>query len=67
MAQGEVADMLWKGQGVGRDKVRAYKWWRVAAMLGDANSKKSCDRAAKEMTPAEIDKAERLAWKWMNG
>ena len=55
--------MYWNGQGVPRDAVLAYMWLSLAAEQ-EPDAVKERDLAASEMTPDEIDKAQRLAREW---
>ena len=53
---------MWRyGQGVPQDNVYAHMWWNIAAASGHKDASKNRDEIAKEMTPAQIEKAEKLA------
>ncbi len=57
-----------KGKGVPRDLVRAYMWFNVAESFDDYNYAMfwvSEDEITKDMTPAEIKEAKKLARDWM--
>ena len=60
-AQGNLATMYEYGQGVPQDNVHAHMWWSIAASNGLKNVGNLLDKVAKEMTPAQIEKAEKLA------
>ena len=49
------------GDGVIQDNVYAHMWWNIAASSGHKNASKNRDIIAKEMTPAEISAAQKLA------
>ena len=49
------------GEGVEQNFVTGYAWWNIAATNGDQNAKKVLPQVAKDMTPAQIAKAEALA------
>ncbi len=53
------------GQGVPKDFVQAHFWFSVSAAQGSDASRKSRERVAKKMTPAQIAEAQRLAREWM--
>ncbi len=69
-AQNNLGFMYSKGQGVSQDHVQAHMWLDLAVSrspLGrqyDSAVKKR-DVAAKNMTPAQIAEAQRLAREWM--
>ena len=56
--------LLYNGQGVTRDYVRAHMWVSLAALQGDPNAMNSRDIIAKKMSPAQIAEAQRLARDW---
>ena len=61
--------MYGKGQGVSRDFVEAHKWFDLAFSRHPpgkkrGNSAHDRDLIAKQMTPADISKAQRLAREW---
>jgi len=64
LAQTKLAIMYDDGQGVPKDKVQAYKWLSLAAMNGDKPAPMLRDLLAKEMTPAQIAEAKKLASEW---
>ena len=50
-----------KREGVLKDNVRAYIWWNIAASSGDEMAVKNRSIVAKQMTPAQIAEAQKLA------
>jgi TPR repeat protein len=52
------------GQGVVRDFVRAHMWLHLAAVSGDKEAARGEALVAREMTPAQIEAAQRLASEW---
>ncbi len=64
VAQTKIAIMYDEGQGVPHDIVQAYKWYSLAAMNGDKPAAELRDASAKEMTPAQIAEAQKLAREW---
>jgi TPR repeat protein len=53
-----------KGQGVLPDVIQAHKWYNLAAAAGYEQGAKMRDRLAKDMTPAQVAEAHRLAREW---
>ncbi|MDG2075012.1 MAG: tetratricopeptide repeat protein [Arenicellales bacterium] len=49
------------GLGVPQDNLYAYMWLQIAATSGRKKASELRDIVAKEMTPAQIEKAEKLA------
>ena len=49
------------GQGVTPDKAEAYKWYVIAAALGDEESKNAAEQIRPTLTPAARTAAERAA------
>lgn len=47
-----------------QDHVEAYKWYSLAVSDGDQNAQGHRERLAKNMTPAQVAEAERLAAGW---
>ncbi len=54
----------WKGQGVPRNDVQAHLWLSLAAAQGSEDARKTRNKLAEEMTPAQIAGAQRLAREW---
>ncbi len=68
-AQEDLARQYLEGHGVPRDLVQAHVWYNLAASahVGDEvreRRKAGREAAAKEMTPAQIAEAQRLAREW---
>jgi TPR repeat protein len=61
-AQYNLGHMYDKGDGVPRDFVRAHMWYDIAGL---AVAVKNRDFVAREMTPAQIAEAQRLAREWL--
>ena len=57
-AQFNLGQMYRKGEGVSKDYVYAHMWANIAASNGDEDPGNLRDEVAKEMTPAQIEKAE---------
>jgi len=53
-----------KGKGVPQDYAEAAKWYRLAADQGLEKAAKGLEVLEKEMTPAQIAEAQRLAREW---
>jgi uncharacterized protein len=49
---------------VSQDLVQAYKWYSLAATNGDKPAAELRDATAKQMTPAQIAEAQKLAQEW---
>lgn len=64
LAQTKLAIMYDDGDEVPKDKVQAYKWLSLAATNGDKPAPMLRDLLAKEMTPAQIAEAKKLASEW---
>lgn len=64
LAQTKIAIMYDDGQGVPHDLVQAYKWYSLAATNGDKPAPILRDLLAKQMTPAQIATAQKLASEW---
>lgn len=64
LAQTKIAIMYDDGQGVPHDRVQAYKWYSLAATSGDKPAPILRDLLAKQMTPAQIAEAQKLAKEW---
>lgn len=63
-AQLEIGLKLAEGQGIPQDKVAALKWLILAAINGEANAVMHRDIVAGDLSPAERQKADRLAHAW---
>ena len=64
LAQTKIAIMYDDGQGVPHDIVQAHKWYNLAATNGDKPAAELRDALAKQMTPAQIAEAQKLAREW---
>jgi uncharacterized protein len=53
-----------KGQGVPQDYVLAHMWANLGASYGDKGAVKNRDLIAKQMTPSQIEEAQRMARNW---
>ena len=56
-----------KGEGVIQNYVKAYAWLALASANGDEYAKKAMDILRKDMTPHQIEEAQKLAEKYYNG
>ena len=52
------------GQGVSQDFVQSYMWFDVSAARGYQDAVQGRDAAAKQMTVAQIEEAQKLARDW---
>jgi TPR repeat protein len=64
-AQNSLGIMYAKGEGVPQDYIQAHMWLNIAGANGDENGIFNRDIVAKQMTPAQIAEAQRLAMEWM--
>ncbi|MGU9958084.1 MAG: tetratricopeptide repeat protein [Arenicellales bacterium WSBS_2016_MAG_OTU3] len=64
-AQHSLGEMYEQGLGVAQDNIRAYMWFNLAASNGADTEAR--DEIAKEMTPADIEEAQRLARDYLGG
>ncbi len=60
-AQYNLGGLYFKGQGVIQDNVYSHMWLNIAASSGDADAVNNRDIVAKNMTAADISKAQELA------
>ena len=63
-AQSNLAVLYDDGDGVPQDFVQAHKWYSLAAANGHENAATARDGLSRMMTPAQIDKAQKLAREW---
>ncbi len=63
-AQLNLGNMYGKGQGVPQDYIQAYMWASLAAAQGDEDAVEGLEMIKKEMTPAQLAEAQRLAREW---
>ena len=52
------------GLGVPQDNIHAYMWLSLAAARGDQDAISNRNRVARQMTPAQIAEAQKLAREW---
>ena len=60
-AQGNLGAMYAMGKGVIQDNVYAHMWLNFAASSGKENASNNRDIVAKEMTPSQLETAQKLA------
>jgi TPR repeat protein len=60
-AQSNLGFMYDKGEGVLTDTKRAYMWYNLAGYNGSEIGSKNKDKLAKQMTPADISKAQDMS------
>ena len=63
-AQNSLGALYATGQGVPQGFIHAYRWFSLAAAQGDEAARNNRDLASKQMTPAQIAEAQRLAREW---
>ncbi len=63
-AQNNLGTMYRHGNGVTKDFVLAHMWFNLAAAQGDKTSSGDRRIIAREMTPAQISEAKKLAREW---
>ncbi|MCE2510574.1 MAG: sel1 repeat family protein [Alphaproteobacteria bacterium] len=63
-AQSNLGFMYKYGNGVPQDIVLAYMWSKIAALGGATFAQQNLKVMSKEMTAADIEKAEQLAREW---
>ncbi len=63
-AQYRLGGMYTLGRGVPQDFVLSHMWLNLAAALGDEQARTLRDKLAKQLTPAQLDDAQRLAREW---
>jgi TPR repeat protein len=56
--------MYAQGRGVLQDFIQAHMWYNLAAVQGEPRAAEARDALTKEMTPAQIAEAQRLAREW---
>lgn len=64
LAQNILGVMYALGKGVPQDYVQTHMWMNLAAANGLEKAKKGRDIAARRMTPAQIEQAQKLAREW---
>jgi TPR repeat protein len=63
-AQFVLGGMYAQGKGVPKDVVRAHKWFNLSGAQGFEDAGKFRDDLARDMTPAQIAEAQKLAREW---
>ena len=63
-AQYNLGVMYANGEGVPKDDVQAYLWFNLAAAQGDELARTNRDNIEKQMTKAQIAKAQKLIREW---
>lgn len=56
--------MYAQGRGVLQDFIQAHMWYNLSAAQGEQRAAEARDALAKQMTPAQIAEAQRLAREW---
>jgi uncharacterized protein len=64
LAFAKLGRMYERGQGVSQDLIQAQMWYYLSAVHGEQRAAEARDALAKQMTPAQIAEAERLALEW---
>jgi uncharacterized protein len=61
----ELGLMYCSGRDVTLDLIEAHKWFNLAAMRGNEEAKHYRQELSREMTKADVAKAQKLARQWM--
>jgi uncharacterized protein len=64
LAFAKLGRMYERGQGVAQDLIQAQMWYNLSAAHGEKRAAAARDALAKQMTPAQLAEAERLAGEW---
>jgi uncharacterized protein len=64
-AQVNLAIMYREGQGLPPDPVRAYFWFALAESQGDWQAPRAKTALARQMTPPQVEDAERQVQEWL--
>jgi TPR repeat protein len=64
LAFAKLGRMYEKGRGVPQDFIKAHMWYNLSAAHGETRAAEIRDTVAKQMTPAQIAEAQRLAREW---
>ena len=64
LAFAKLGRMYEKGRGVAQDFIQAHMWYNLSAAHGEIRAAEIRDTLAKQMTPAQIAEAQRLAREW---
>ena len=65
IAQNNLGAMYYAGEGTRKNKAEAFKWFFIAAELGNDDAGDNRDLAAEDMRSSQIKKATRMAQKWL--
>jgi len=65
LAFAKLGLMYTQGRGVPQDFIQAHMWYNLSAANGEKRASESRDSLAKQMTPAQIAEAQRMAREWM--
>ena len=63
--QNNLGAMYFNGHGVPQDHVRAHMWFNLAAALDHQAANENRDFVAKQMKPADLSTAQRMARAWV--
>jgi uncharacterized protein len=64
-AQYKIGKLYREGLGVGQDYVKAYKWYYIVAKKGYGGGYKYMKMIRREINPAQVSRAEKMAMEWM--
>jgi len=64
-AQSQLGSMYFKGEGVPKDNVQAYKWFGIAAANDAAYANRLLSVLEEVMDPEQIEEAQELATQWL--
>lgn len=64
LAFAKLGSMYERGRGVPQDFIQAHAWYNLSAAHGEKRALESRDTLAKQMTPAQVAEAQRLAREW---
>lgn len=64
LAFAKLGMMYAQGRGVLQDFIQAHMWYNLSAAQGEVRSAEARDALAKQMIPAQIAEAQRLAREW---
>ena len=59
-----LGDLYATGSGVPRNLVLAHLWFNLATVAGEVDAARKRDILAKQMTPAQVLEAQKLALEW---
>tara|TARA_R110001592_G_scaffold119387_1_gene322390 strand:- start:164 stop:601 length:438 start_codon:yes stop_codon:yes gene_type:complete len=60
-AQNSLGLIYATGEGVSKDYIKAYYWWNLAATSGNENAAMNRDKVEKNITAAQISKAQEMS------